>query len=126
MLCARLFLQRRPHDSLSRTIGAILIPVKSFADSKQRLADHYSAVRRLALAAALCEDFFRIVAGVRGVDRVFVVSQEPGALAWARRRSARLVREPAREGVLERGCLVDDRIVTKREVRPALPAAQVV
>ena len=63
---------------------AILIPVKSFADSKQRLADHYSADERAALAAALCEDFFRIVAEVTGIDRVFVVSQEPRALARAR------------------------------------------
>src|SRR5258705_370682 len=37
---------------------AILIPVKNFADSKQRLALHYSADQRAELAAALCEDFF--------------------------------------------------------------------
>ena len=63
---------------------AILIPVKTFAQSKKRLADHYSAADRAALAAALCEDFFRVIAQVRGIDRVFVVSQESRALAWAR------------------------------------------
>ena len=63
---------------------AILIPVKSFAESKQRLAAYYSAAERAALAEALCEDFFRIIAEVTGIDRVFVVSQEPRALAWAR------------------------------------------
>ena len=63
---------------------AILIPVKSFAQSKERLAPHYSAAVRAALAAALCEDFFRTVAQVTGIDRVFVVSQEPLALEWAR------------------------------------------
>lgn len=63
---------------------AILIPVKSFAESKKRLADHYSAADRAALAAALCEDFFRTVTQVTGIDDVFVVSQEPCALAWAR------------------------------------------
>jgi 2-phospho-L-lactate guanylyltransferase len=65
-------------------VKAILIPVKSFAQSKQRLAAYYSAADREALAAALCQDFFRIVAEARGIDRVFVVSQEPRALAWAR------------------------------------------
>jgi len=65
-------------------VKAILIPVKIFAQSKKRLAAHYSAEDRAALAAALCEDFFRIVAQVKGIDRVFVVSQEPCALAWAR------------------------------------------
>ena len=63
---------------------AILIPVKTFAESKKRLADHYSGADRAALASALCEDFFRTIAQVKGIDRVFVVSQEPRALAWAR------------------------------------------
>ena len=62
---------------------AILIPVKAFAESKKRLA-HYSTAQRAALAAALCEDFFGVVARVTGVDRVFVVSQEPRVLALAR------------------------------------------
>ena len=62
---------------------AILIPVKTFAESKKRLAAHYSAADRTALARALCEDFFRTVAEVTDIDRVFVVSQEPRALAWA-------------------------------------------
>ena len=65
---------------------AILIPVKSFAESKKRLADHYSAADRAALAAAMCEDFFRTVADVTDIDRVFVVTQEPRALAWAREK----------------------------------------
>lgn len=63
---------------------AILIPVKTFAESKQRLAAYYSAADRSALAAALCEDSFHTITKVTGVDRVFVVSQEPRALAWAR------------------------------------------
>jgi 2-phospho-L-lactate/phosphoenolpyruvate guanylyltransferase len=65
-------------------VKAILIPVKTFAESKKRLAPHHSALHRAALAAALCEDFFCTITKVTGVDRVFVVSQEPRALAWAR------------------------------------------
>lgn len=74
---------------------AILIPVKNFVQSKKRLADRYSATDRAALAAALCEDFFRVIAQVRGIDRVFVVSQEPRALAWARDKGWETIAETA-------------------------------
>lgn len=63
---------------------AVLIPVKLFTRSKQRLAPHFTESAREALAEALCTDFFRTVAQVRGVDRVFVVSAEPRALGMAR------------------------------------------
>jgi len=63
---------------------AILIPVKTFSESKKRLAAHYSPTERAGLAAALCEDFFRIVSGLTGIDAVFVASKEPRALAWAK------------------------------------------
>ena len=63
---------------------AILIPVKNFRDSKQRLAARFSSEERAGLAESLCEDFFRTIAQVRGATRVFVVSEEPVALAWAR------------------------------------------
>jgi hypothetical protein len=58
-----------------------------------------------------------------------LLANEPvqaGALAWARQRSARFVREAAREGKLEQDRLAGDRIVMKGEVRPALSAARVV
>lgn len=63
---------------------AILIPVKEFREAKKRLAPHFSAADRAALAEATCEDFFQVVSAVRCVERVFVVSKEPGALARAR------------------------------------------
>ena len=63
---------------------AILIPVKEFQRSKERLAPHYSEDDRAALAATMCEDFFRVVANVRGVDRIYVVSKEYKALKLAR------------------------------------------
>jgi 2-phospho-L-lactate/phosphoenolpyruvate guanylyltransferase len=62
----------------------ILIPVKKLADAKQRLSPHYSASARRALADALWQDFFEVVAEVRRVDRVFVVSAEPEVLRQAR------------------------------------------
>jgi 2-phospho-L-lactate guanylyltransferase len=63
---------------------AILIPVKLFSRSKQRLAPHFSEHARAQLAEALCNDFFRVVAQVKGVDRVYVVSAEKRALDLAR------------------------------------------
>jgi 2-phospho-L-lactate guanylyltransferase len=65
---------------------AILIPVKEFREAKKRLALHFSSTERAALAEAMCEDFFEVVAATSCVERVFVVSKEPGALARARER----------------------------------------
>lgn len=64
---------------------AILIPVKEFREAKKRLAPHFSPADRAALAEAMCEDFFRVVAATRCADRVFVVSKEHGALSRARK-----------------------------------------
>ncbi|HEY4265747.1 MAG TPA: 2-phospho-L-lactate guanylyltransferase [Micropepsaceae bacterium] len=58
--------------------------MKSFAQSKTRLAAHFSPQARAALAAALCADFFAMIAGVARANRVFVVSREPQALERAR------------------------------------------
>ena len=63
---------------------AILIPVKEFREAKQRLAPHFSAGDRAALAEAMCEDFFNVVAATHCADRIFVISKEPRALSRAR------------------------------------------
>ena len=63
---------------------AILIPVKEFREAKKRLAPHFSSADRAALAEAMCDDFFEVVAATRRADRVFVISKERAALAWAR------------------------------------------
>jgi 2-phospho-L-lactate/phosphoenolpyruvate guanylyltransferase len=63
---------------------AIVIPVKEFREAKKRLAPHFSADDRAALAQAMCEDFFDVVAAVRCADRIVVVSKEPQALLRAR------------------------------------------
>jgi 2-phospho-L-lactate guanylyltransferase len=65
-------------------VKAILVPVKEFREAKKRLAAHFSASDRAALAQAMCADFFGVVAAARAADRVFVVSKEPQVLAWAR------------------------------------------
>jgi 2-phospho-L-lactate/phosphoenolpyruvate guanylyltransferase len=72
---------------------AILIPVKEFHRSKERLVPHYSEAERAALARALCEDIFEVIAQVRGIDRVYMVSGEDHALDLARRRDWRAISE---------------------------------
>lgn len=63
---------------------AILIPVKEFHQAKKRLASHFSQADRAALAEAMCDDFFGVVAATRCADRIFVISKEPRALSRAR------------------------------------------
>src|ERR1700685_4575551 len=63
---------------------AILIPVKDFREANKRLSPHFSSDDRAALAQAMCENFFNVVAAVRCADRVFVVSKEPRVLLRAR------------------------------------------
>jgi 2-phospho-L-lactate/phosphoenolpyruvate guanylyltransferase len=63
---------------------ALLIPVKGLTQAKQRLANHFSSRARAALADALWQDFFEIVAATNGIDQVFVVSLEHRVLDRAR------------------------------------------
>jgi len=63
---------------------AILIPVKRFCESKKRLAPHFCQSDRASLAEAMLLDFFQVVANVKEVSRVFVVSSERIALEKAR------------------------------------------
>ena len=65
---------------------ALLIPVKEFAAAKTRLAGHFPGDARADLASALCRDFFDVAAQVTDIDRIFVVSKEQKALAWAAER----------------------------------------
>ena len=64
---------------------AILIPVKEFRRSKERLAPHFSEDERASLAESLCTDMFGAAAQVKGIDRIYVVSREEKALALARK-----------------------------------------
>jgi len=72
---------------------AILIPVKEFRRSKERLAPQFSNEQRARLAEALCQDMFAVVAEVKGVDRIYVVSREERALELAQARGWRTIPE---------------------------------
>ncbi len=72
---------------------AILIPVKSFSQVKQRLSQHLDLAERISLVQAMRVDVFACVAQVRTVDRVFVVSTEPQVLDEAGLRGWEPIRE---------------------------------
>jgi 2-phospho-L-lactate guanylyltransferase len=61
-----------------------LIPVKTFARSKQRLAPLLSPEERTELAVAMFQDVLRAVAAACGLDQMFVVSADHEALRLAR------------------------------------------
>ena len=88
-------MSRSANPSSPSTLRAILIPVKSFANAKQRLASRLSLDQRAALARAMMEDVFAAAGQVRGVERVFVVSNERHALAEASARGWESITETA-------------------------------
>jgi 2-phospho-L-lactate/phosphoenolpyruvate guanylyltransferase len=73
------------------------IPVKDFADAKQRLAGVLDAAQRRALARAMLLDVLRAVAGA-GLDRVWVVTREPEVSALARALGAEPLGEADNRG----------------------------
>jgi 2-phospho-L-lactate guanylyltransferase len=75
-----------------------VIPVKRFADAKQRLAAGIDDERRMALAAAMLEDVLEAVAAARMLERTIVVSGDPLAQQIAARTGAAVVPDPADAG----------------------------
>ena len=71
-----------------------ILPVKSFARAKTRLADP----RRVTLAESMASDVIRALAAVRGLERVIVVTREPKAAAAARASGAEVVDDPSETG----------------------------
>ena len=57
----------------------VLVPVKRLHTAKTRLAAGYDAERRRALALAMSAGVVAAAAGAAGVERVWVVTSEPGA-----------------------------------------------
>lgn len=62
---------------------ALLIPVKTLSNAKQRLGPHFCAQDRIALADALWQDFFEVVRATQGIKRIVVVSAESRILERA-------------------------------------------
>lgn len=74
-----------------------VVPAKDLGAAKQRLGEALPAPARAALARAMLEDVLAALAGAP-LDRVLVVTPDPGVAALAEARGARVVREPTSGG----------------------------
>src|SRR5258708_11995940 len=62
---------------------ALLLPIKDLRHAKERLAGFWSSEERFGLAQAMLADTLRAVRGVRGADKVFVVTNYEPAMRAA-------------------------------------------
>lgn len=78
-----------------------ILPVKRFAEAKQRLAASIDEERRFALAAAMMEDVLEAIGRARTIDQTIVVSGDPVAQEIAAKAAAKVVPDPADQGHVE-------------------------
>jgi 2-phospho-L-lactate/phosphoenolpyruvate guanylyltransferase len=78
-----------------------ILPVKSFASAKQRLAGSLGAGARRALAEAMFSDVLRALQHVPELDEVVVVTADRAAQAAASSRGVRVLADPAEAGQSE-------------------------
>lgn len=79
-----------------RTVA--VLPVKRFADAKQRLRAAVDGPPRERLAAAMVTDVLEALADASVLDDVVVVTAEPIAAGLARERGARVVADDREDG----------------------------
>ncbi len=75
-----------------------VLPVKRFADAKQRLAAGIDDERREALVAAMLDDVLEAIGEARTVERTILVSDEPAAVERAATAGAEVVPDPGEGG----------------------------
>jgi 2-phospho-L-lactate guanylyltransferase len=75
-----------------------VLPVKRFADAKQRLSDGLPPATRRALAEAMLTDVLVALRRTELLDEVIVVTAEPAAEALALGYGARTVHDPREAG----------------------------
>jgi len=75
-----------------------ILPVKRFADAKQRLAPGIGSTHRAELAAAMLEDVLEAIDAARSIERTIVVTSEPRAIELATAVHAELITDPDEGG----------------------------
>jgi 2-phospho-L-lactate/phosphoenolpyruvate guanylyltransferase len=77
-----------------------IVPVKRFAEAKQRLAPGLDDERRQALAAAMLADVLEAIGAARAIERTILVSGDPLAqeIAAEAEATVEVVPDPADEG----------------------------
>jgi 2-phospho-L-lactate/phosphoenolpyruvate guanylyltransferase len=71
-----------------------VLPVKRFADAKQRLAPGIGSTHRAELAAAMLEDVLEAIEAARSIERTIVVTSEPRAIELAVAGGAEVLPDP--------------------------------
>ena len=75
-----------------------VLPIKTFARAKHRLAEAVGAPDRQELAEAMATDVLEALAAVPELDAVVAVTAEPRAAAAAREAGAEVVHDPREAG----------------------------
>ncbi|MEA2480796.1 MAG: 2-phospho-L-lactate/phosphoenolpyruvate guanylyltransferase [Thermoleophilaceae bacterium] len=97
-----------------------ILPVKRFAEAKQRLDLELSAGTRRALAEAMVTDVLVALRRAEQVDTVLVVTDEPGAQALAYGYGAEVVQEDGNTGHSSAALLGIDEAVVREATRVLL------
>lgn len=84
---------------------AAILPIKRFANAKQRLAASLPADLRRSLAEAMVSDVLRALRRCQAIDQVVVVTAEPIASALATSQGAKVVPDPRERGHSEAALL---------------------
>jgi 2-phospho-L-lactate/phosphoenolpyruvate guanylyltransferase len=71
-----------------------VLPVKRFAEAKQRLAPGIGATHRAELAAAMMEDVLEAIGAARSIERTIVITSEPRAIELAAASGAEVLPDP--------------------------------
>lgn len=80
-------------------MNAALVPVRSMAEAKNRLAGVLGAEQRRRLALAMLADMLEALGRARSLDRIAVVSADRGLLAQAARLGAETIDEGQPRGL---------------------------
>jgi 2-phospho-L-lactate guanylyltransferase len=81
--------------------ATVVLPVKRFAEAKQRLTAVVDDGRRVALAAAMLEDVLEAIGEARSVESTIVVTGDPVAQEIAHTARAKVVPDPSDQGHVE-------------------------
>lgn len=81
------------HNSNSRKLCALLLPIKDLRNAKQRLASVLTPEERFGLAQAMLADTVRAVQGVTRADKIFLVSNYERAFELAAQNGWEILRE---------------------------------
>ena len=101
-------------------VTVAVLPIKTFARAKHRLAEAVDVPDRRALAEAMVGDVLQALAAVRGLDRLVVVTAEPRAATAARDAGAEVVHDGDEAGQSAAAALgVDAALAARRRAGAA-------